>query len=163
MQNHTESVLNKKKEINLSKKLYILSAVILFTAVITGSFYGVKVHKKSKIISSVIEAVGGNKTIKKKCLKDMSGPIHMESGEVHERYLTVADIVRTDKICECVVAKLHKEMSKKAIFEFLPTMINMPNNVAEPVIDMLITVSRTTCETELNEWLENQYKSIILE
>ena len=144
------------------KTILALSVILVMTVLAIGVSFQ-RSHSKKQLVSNFIERMGGNSAIKKKCLENLAGDIHMDTGEVVKRYLSVDDIIRTDKICDCVVWKLYEMLGNKKTSEHLPKIIDMPSNLAEPVFDVFINMSHSACEAELSKWLGRKYKTIVIE
>lgn len=121
------------------------------------------IHQQNmNFAKSVIMAIGGEQELKLKCVHQHSGDIEMQDGRKYERLLTLDDIARIDKLCDCVVEKSYamaikqKENFKKILAKGIePEFIG--------VFQDMFVINYTICETEMISWLNSRYKPIIIQ
>lgn len=121
------------------------------------------IHQQNmNFAKSVIMAIGGEQELKLKCVHQESGDFEMQNGKKYERLLTLGDITRIDKLCDCVVAKSydmaieHKEKFKQILDKGIE-----PEFVG--VFQDMFMINYALCETEMISWLNKKYEPVIIE
>lgn len=141
------------------KKAYILSGIVIFIAAIVGVWLEISYNNKVNFSKKFMDNIGGEQALKRKCMKDNSGPHRMSDGTIQERLLSVSDIRRIPKLCDCMVEKSYKMIMKmKPKLEQADT-----DNLAQDVIETfqsMLSVNYDFCEDEVIDWLESKYKTI---
>lgn len=153
----------------MKKVVFILVLLFMVIGVLFWLGWGYNQRKQNKTVNTVIELVGGEKAIKRKCIEQNTSDITLSTGESYKRILSLDDIARIDKICNCavdkayiIVADLNKELSSK--FDLVKKIQESLSK--EESIDFLLTIlveGYNECELEILNWLDNEYKSISLE
>lgn len=144
------------------KHITIFSCSILLVGLLGALGWFIIQQQNMKFSKSVITAIGGEQELKLKCVHQHSGDIQMQDGRKYERLLTLDDIARIDKLCDCVVEKSYamaieqKENFKKILAKGIePEFIG--------VFQDMFMINYTICETEMISWLNSRYKSIIIQ
>lgn len=138
--------------------LYVLSTIILL-GVITSVFLYINNVKQHAFSTSIINSLGGEKAIKDKCVKQHTGDIIMADGKKYERLLSLEDITRITKMCDCVVAKSHSTVQENKDKWQEITSRDLPAEAID-ALHSLFMVNYTICEIELQQWLNKKYKTI---
>lgn len=143
------------------KKIVLIIVSLLLAGGLFGAYKAYSYKKLDSVARTIIDSIGGDAAIKKKCIEDSTGDIHMEDGKVYKRYLTMNDIMRSDKLCDCVVEKAHETLRDPELAEKTKQIATVPE--ARPVLLTMLTVGSVACELELYEWLNKKYKAIVIE
>ena len=138
--------------------LYILSIIILL-GIITSMFLYINNVKQHAFSTSVINSLGGEKELKDKCVNQHAGDIIMADGKKYERLLSLEDITRITKMCDCVVAKSHSMIIENKDKWQEMTSKDLPAEAVD-ALHSLFMINYTICEIELQQWLNKQYKTI---
>ena len=143
------------------KKRYLLymSSAIILLGVITSVFMYINNIKQQAFSTSVINSLGGEKVLKDKCVKQHAGDIVMADGKKYERLLSLEDITRITKMCDCVVVKSHSTIQENKDKWREITSRNLPAEAID-TLHSLFMVNYTICELELQHWLNKKYKTI---
>lgn len=141
------------------KRLSVFVLVILLFAFIGGIYLVVSYHNKVNFSKQFVEDIGGESLLKKECMKENSGPHHMDNGKTYERLLSVNDIRRIPKLCDCMVEKTYKMiMNMKPMLE-QKNVAEVPDDVKQTLRRMFY-VNYDFCEDEMIRWLEKRYKPV---
>lgn len=144
------------------KHVIILGGSLLLTGLLITLGWFIIHQQNIKFAKSVITAIGGEQEFKLKCVHQHSGDIQMQDGRKYERLLTLDDIARIDKLCDCVVEKSYAmAIEQKENFKKILAKGIEPEFVG--VFQDMFMINYTICETEMISWLNSRYKSIIIQ
>lgn len=145
----------------MKKTIIIFVCFSLVVGLLITIGWGIRHQQNAKFAKSVITAIGGEQELKLKCVHQNSGDIQMQDGKKYERFLTIGDIARVDKLCDCVIEKSYemaieqKENFKKVLAKGIePEFVDVFQN--------MFMINYSLCETEMLSWL-NRYKPIIIQ
>lgn len=141
------------------KKIFLICGIaFVLTCVFCGGYYLTIYKPRRTFASEIIAMLGGDGKIKAHCIKDRTGVIKMQDGEMLPRYLTIEDNERINKLCDCTVEKAYSAFSEPKIVNKL-TAIKLDAEMAEFLMYALMTHYKT-CEYEMLEFLDKRYKAI---
>lgn len=145
----------------MKKIIFIILSVLLACATIFALYHMTQNSYRETVANKIIHSIGGDKIIKQRCMEENTGDITMENGEIHKRYFTMSDIMRVDKMCDCVVAKAHKTFQDPEIYKKINEM-NIHEENKEILLHMLMS-GYIVCELELYELFKDKYETIVIE
>lgn len=144
------------------KHVIILGGSLLLTGLLITLGWFIIHQQNIKFAKSVITAIGGEQEFKLKCVHQNSGDIQMQDGKKYERLLTLDDITRIDKLCDCVVEKSYKmAIEQKENFKKILAKGIEPEFVV--FFQDMFMINYTICEEEMISWLNSRYKPIIIQ
>lgn len=144
-----------------TKYITIFSCSILSVGLLVASGLFIRQQQNLKFAKTVIAAIGGEQELKLKCVHQNSGDIEMQDGKKYDRLLTLGDIARIDKLCDCVVAKSYKMVveQKDKLNQILEKGIE-PEFVG--VFQDMFMINYAICETEMISWLNKKYEPVVI-
>lgn len=159
----------------MKKVIFVLFLlfVIIGAMFSLGWFYSQR--KNDNMVKEVIELVGGEKAIKMKCIEKNTGDIELSTGESYKRILSLDDIVRVHKMCDCAVAKagsiisdMQKEFSSEynLLENIKDSLLKSEGLSNEELVDGFLTIFSSgykDCETEVLKWFDGKYPTVSLE
>lgn len=158
-------------------KKIILIVISLFVFIVgLICFYEFNLNRKQeKMVNELIGLVGGEKAIKMKCIEKNTGDIELSTGESYKRILSLDDIVRVHKMCDCAVAKagriisdMQKEFSSEynLLENIKDALLKSEDLSKEELVDGFLTIFSSgykDCETEVLKWFDGKYPTVSLE
>ncbi len=139
--------------------IFICSVLSVGLLIVLGLF--IIQQRNMNFSKSVIAAIGGEQELKLKCVHQNSGDIEMQDGKKYEQLLTLGDIARIDKLCDCVVAKSYTMVieQKDKLKQILEKGIE-PEFVG--VFQDMFMINYALCETEMISWLNKKYEPVVI-
>ena len=152
-------IKNKNMVMNMKKYIFYIVCTLGLSIVVFGSVFIVKQKQQKDFGLYVMEELGGEGSLKKKCVDSNLEHVRLLDGKTLTRQFTGNDLTRVDRMCDCVVAKSFKQIIRdKTKWQEIVSQY-LPDDIKGSLQDMFL-INYQACEIELEIWLKKHYKPI---